>query len=118
MAESCKFLLTSSDLLTCLLSYLDYNLQYQERNALAMLFCFCVRLHSEQLGYIYKFLERHLSLCNTTRTPHTWQESLDPEEDAVGRQKSSEPHYTLANLGTSQNSELTNESRYRVTSLT
>lgn len=118
MAESCKFLLTSSDLLTCLLSYLDYNLQYQERNALAMLFCFCVRLHSEQLGYIYKFLERHLSLCNTTRMPQTWQESLDPEEDAVCRQKSSESHYTLANLGTSRNSELTNESRYRVTSLT
>ena len=83
-----------------------------------MLYCFCVRLHSEQLGYIYKFLERHLSLCNTIRIPQSWQESLDPEEDAVGLQKSSEPHYTLANLGTSQNSELTNEYRYRVTSLT
>ncbi|OAL53577.1 hypothetical protein IQ07DRAFT_313783 [Pyrenochaeta sp. DS3sAY3a] len=62
-------------------SYLDYNLQHSERAALAMLYCFCLRLHSEQLGYIYKFLERHLSLCNTIRMPQTWQESLDPEED-------------------------------------
>jgi hypothetical protein len=71
--------------LTFFSSYIDHNLQHMERAAMVLIYAFCIRLQSEQYGYIYKFLERHLSLHNAIRIPVSWHESLDPEEDTVCR---------------------------------
>lgn len=66
--------------------YLDQNLQYLQRASILFSYAFCIRLQFEQYGYIYKFIERHLSLQNTIRMPNHWHETVGPEEDS-SRQK-------------------------------
>ncbi|RYN73045.1 hypothetical protein AA0120_g12654 [Alternaria tenuissima] len=49
-----------------------------ERAVLLILFSLYIRLQNEDYGYIYAFIERHLSLRNVLKSPHRWQLMSSP----------------------------------------